>query len=106
MRNKFRFLFAFILGVILNMQTVLAGEIGSSKLAKGTEKLIGDATTWALIVAPIITILVVIYFFIRKGMSEEHDHKRWNDRVIVAIVSCVFAVLASVVVNLVLGYYK
>ena len=39
------FLAAFAV-FLLNTQTAYASGISESKLAKGTEKLIGDATTW------------------------------------------------------------
>ena len=55
---------------------VYAGEIGSSKLATGTESLVKDATTWLLVIAPLVTVVAVIYYFIRKTVSDEMDHKK------------------------------
>ena len=54
--------------------TALAGNIASSKLATGTEQLIKDATSWLLVVAPLVTVIAVIYYFIRKTVSDEMDH--------------------------------
>jgi hypothetical protein len=83
-----------------------AEDIKGSKLATGTEKLISDATAWLMIIAPTVGILVMIYCFIRKGASEELDHKKWNTRIIVAIVSSLGALLAAVIVNLLINYYQ
>lgn len=85
---------------------VFAEDIGSSKLAKGTEKLIQDATTWLMILAPIVAILLIIYFCIRRSAADEMDQKKWNNRITVAIVSCIGAVLTSATLNLIIGYYK
>jgi hypothetical protein len=82
------------------------GNIGSSKLATGTEQLIKDATSWLLIVAPLVTVVAVIYYFIRKTVSDEIDHKKWNARISTAIVCCIGVVAASLIINLIVGYYK
>lgn len=85
---------------------VFADGIGDSKLAKGTEKLIQDTTTWLMILSPIVTILLIIYFCIRRSAADEMDQKKWNNRIVVAIVSCVGAVLTSATLNLIISYYK
>lgn len=86
--------------------TVFAKGIGDSKLAKGTEKLIQDVTTWLMILAPIAAILLIIYFFIRRSAADEMDQKKWNNRITAAIVSCIGAVLTSATLNLIIGYYR
>ena len=47
------FLAAFAV-FLMNTQTAYASGISESKLAKGTEKLIGDATTWLMVLAPVV----------------------------------------------------
>jgi len=86
--------------------SVSANDIGSSKLATGTEKLITDVTTWLLVVAPLVTVVAVIYYFIRKTVSDEMDHKKWNTRISTAIICCIGVVAASLIINLIVGYYK
>lgn len=105
-KDNLYFLLSLIFMFGIKVNVFAAGDIAGSKIAKGTEKLIQDATSWALVIAPIVTTLAIIYFFIRKGMADEMEHKKWNDRVIVAIISCIFAVSASVVIQLLLGYYS
>lgn len=83
-----------------------AGNIKDSKLVTGTEKLIGDITTWLMILAPIVAGLLIIYFCIRRSAADEMDTKKWNNRIIVAIVSCIGAVLGSATLNIIIGYYK
>lgn len=82
------------------------GSVGNSKIAKGTEALIRDATTWLMILAPIVGGLLVIYFFIRRSGADEQDQKRWNNRIMTAIISFIGAVLGSAIINLIVGYYQ
>jgi len=86
--------------------TAYADDIKSSKIVTGTEKLIGDVTSWLMLLAPVVTGLLIIYFCIRRSAADEMDTKKWNNRIIVAIISCIGAVLGSATLNLVLGYYK
>ena len=90
---------------LLSPQHVLASNVSGSKLATGTEQLIRDLTTWLMILAPIAAGLLVIYFCIRRSAADEMDQKKWNNRVVVAVVSCIGAVLGSATLNLILGYY-
>jgi len=83
-----------------------ANNIQTSKLATGTEKLVKDATAWLLIVAPLVTVIAVIYYFIRKTVSDEMDHKKWNTRISTAIICCIGVVAASLIINLIIGYYQ
>jgi ABC-type molybdate transport system permease subunit len=73
---------------------------------KGTEKLIGDVTTWLMVLAPIVAGLLIIYFCIRRSAADEMDQKKWNTRIVAAVVSCIGAILGSATLNLIIGYYK
>lgn len=83
-----------------------ADTVQDSKIVKGTEKLIGDVTTWLMILAPVVAGLLIIYFCIRRSAADEMDTKKWNNRIVVAIVSCIGAVLGSATLNLIIGYYR
>jgi ABC-type molybdate transport system permease subunit len=83
-----------------------ADTVQNSKLVTGTEKLIGDVTTWLMVLAPVVAGLLIIYFCIRRSAADEMDTKKWNNRIVVAIVSCIGAVLGSATLNLIIGYYK
>jgi len=82
-----------------------ASSVQNSKLVKGTEKLIQDVTTWLMVLSPIVGVLLIIYFFIRRAASDEMDSKKWNNRIITVIISVIGAVLASATLNLIIGYY-
>lgn len=84
---------------------VHAGLQGS-KIVTGTQKLIGDATVAGMIIAPIAAIAAIIYFAIRRSFADEMGQKEWNKRITVAIVSCIIAVLASVIINVAVSYYQ
>lgn len=80
--------------------------IQDSKIVTGTESLISDLTGWLLVLAPVLTILLVGYFFLRKAASDEMDAKRWDNRIKVALISCVGVVVASGLINVIMSYYK
>jgi len=82
------------------------GGVGGSPIVTGTERLIGDVTTWLMVLAPIVAGLLIIYFCIRRSAADEMDQKKWNTRIIAAIVSCIGAILGSATLNLIIGYYK
>ncbi len=81
-------------------------SVKDSKLATGTEKLIKDLTAWLMVLAPIVAGLLIIYFCIRRSAADEIDTKKWNNRIAVAVVSCIGAVLGSATLNIVIGYYS
>lgn len=83
-----------------------AADINSSTIVTGTEKLIGDVTTWLMVLAPVVAGLLIIYFCIRRSAADEMDQKKWTNRITVAVVSCIGAVLGSATLNLILGYYQ
>lgn len=80
--------------------------IESTKLVQGTEKLIGDVTNWLLVLAPVVTIVLVIYYLIRKSASDDMDAKRWDGRIKVSIISCIGVVIAAGLINVLVGYYQ
>jgi len=100
---------AFLLSAFLMLTASIpayAADVNDSAIVKGTEKLIGDVTTWLMVLAPIVAGLLIIYFCIRRSAADEMDQKKWNTRIIAAIVSCIGAILGSATLNLIIGYYK
>lgn len=106
LKNKITSVIATVAAVTATLTTTVHANIASSKIATGTVKLVSDATSWLLVIAPSVSVLLIIYYLIRKGMSDEMEHKKWNSRIIVTIVSCIGAVVASVLINVLVGYYK
>ena len=98
-----------VLSVILTMMLVMsvfADGINDSTLVQGSQNLINDITSWLMILAPVVTVLLVIYFCIRRAAADEIDQKKWNNRIMVAVVSCIGAVLASALINIIMGYFQ
>ena len=91
---------------LMNSRTAYASSVSQSKLATGTEKLIADATTWLMVLAPVVAGLLIIYFCIRRSAADEMDQKKWNNRIVVAIVSCIGAVIGSATLNVIIGYFR
>ena len=84
-----------------------AAGVEDSQIVTGTEQLIGDLTTWLMVLAP---------GSVRPCLSSTSASgaawpTRWirrsgNNRIVVAVVSCIGAVLGSATLNLILGYYQ
>ena len=111
MKPKLRAVGMTVLTAFLMLQNAIpayaaGGGIQGSQIAKGTEKLIQDATSWLMILAPVAAGLLIIYFCIRRSAADEMDQKKWNNRIVVAIVSCIGAVLGSATLNIIIGYYQ
>ena len=80
---KKRYFVSLMLSAFLMFATAMpahASGIGGSKIVTGTEKLIGDVTTWLMVLAPIVAGLLIIYFCIRRSAADEMDQKKWNTR--------------------------
>lgn len=91
--------------MVMTTSPVLADTVQDSQIVKGTEELIKDLTTWLMILAPIVGVLLIIYFFIRRSAADEMDQKKWNNRITTVVVSVIGAVLASATLSLVISYY-
>lgn len=91
---------------LCSADTVYANGIIGSKLDTGTRRLIADATSALLVLAPVAAGLLIIYFCIRRSAADEMDQKKWNNRIVVAIVSCIGAVVGSATLNIIIGYYQ
>ena len=108
-KNKWKKLAATVgtaAAILVTMPMTAYASVNNSQIVKGTEKLIQDVTTWLMVLAPVAAGMLIIYFCIRRSAADEMDQKKWNNRIVVAIVSCIGAVLGSATLNLILGYYS
>ena len=106
LREKLKKAILTVTAVTLTLTQTVSADIAGSKIATGTVKLVSDATSWLLVIAPSVSVLLIIYYLIRKGMSDEMEHKKWNSRIVVTIISCIGTVVASVLINVLVGYYQ
>lgn len=104
-RKSLSTVFGILIIMMMSSVPVMADTVQDSQIVKGTEKLIQDVTTWLMVLAPIVGVLLIIYFFIRRSAADEIDQKKWNNRIVTVIVSVIGAVLASATLNLIIGYY-
>lgn len=83
-----------------------SGDFGSSVIATGSQKLLNDILTWLYLIIPVGGALCTAYFFFRRAHSDEQDKKQWTNRIQTAIISTVLGLLATAVINLVVGYFQ
>lgn len=100
------FITALTFFISMLSQNVFASSLQSSKFVTGTVKMLEDATNVLIVLAPVLTIFVVGYCFIRKSAADEMDYKKWATRITTAIVCCIGVVSASIIVKVVMDYYK
>lgn len=86
--------------------TNAGGGLSSSKAVTGTTKLLNDASNVLLIVAPLVGVVCIIYFAVRHAAADEMDQKKWKQRIVVAVVSVIVAILASSLISVLTGYYQ
>ena len=53
------------------------GAVQDSKIATGTQNLITDLTNWLLILAPVLTVLLVGYYWLDITCLENHQVMKW-----------------------------
>ncbi len=109
MKKIIKRLFAAAAALAISMVTAASafaeGNIESSVAVTGTKNLINDITSAALVIAPVAGAAFVVYFCIRRSAADEMDQKKWNNRIVTAVVSTVGAVIAVSLINVVIGYY-
>ncbi|MBU5676907.1 hypothetical protein KQI88_10810 [Alkaliphilus sp. MSJ-5] len=91
--------------ILLQNTFVFAINLQNSKIAKGFENLVKDATSLLMLLAPIVGGLLIGYFFLRKSGADEMDQKTWQKRINTAIYSVVGVVVSSALINLIIGYF-
>lgn len=105
MKKLYAVLTTLTISVITSVNAFAEGNIAGSVAVTGTQKLINDVTTAALVIAPVVGVVLIIYFCIRRSAADEMDQKKWNNRIVTAVVSTVGAVLATSLLNIVISYY-
>lgn len=103
--NKAASVWMMTLAALLMSVPVSAEGIMDSPIVKGTENLFNDVTTWLLVLAPIAAGMLIVYFFVRRGAADEMDQKKWDNRIKVAVVSGIGAVVGGATLKLILSYY-
>lgn len=104
--KKFRKIAAAVTAAATTICAFAEGGIASSTAVTGTKNLLTDITNALLIIAPIIGTVCIIYFAVRHGAADEMDQKKWKQRIVVAAVSIIVAVIASALINVLISYYQ
>jgi hypothetical protein len=95
-----------VLTILYTFSINAYANIQSTKIVTGTQKLIQDGSAALLIIIPIATVLVGIYFFFRMSMADEQDKKTWQNRIKVLIFGFIGTITFSALVNVIANYYK
>ncbi len=109
-RSKFRkritaAITAVIAALAVSVTAFAQGDLGSSTLATGMSNLLNDASTVLLGLAAVVGTVCIIYFCIRRSAADEMDQKKWNNRIVTAVVSTIGAVIATSLLSVITGYF-
>lgn len=85
---------------------VSASGLEGSVFVTGTTKLLNDAGKIVAVLSPLVASAVVGYCFVRRGAADEMDHKKWTNRINVAIVSGIAGTLGGTIITVLSGYFK
>ena len=81
------------------------GGIANTIAATGTQNLINDVTSWAMVLAPLVGGACIVYFCIQRSMADPQHKGEWTDRIKTAVVSTIGAFLATSLLSVIVGYY-
>lgn len=106
LRNKLRQAGMVMFIMVMTISSVSAdNDIADSTIGVGIEALVGDVSTFLVVLCPTVAAGCVTYFMIRKGMADEQDSKRWQSRAVTAGVCGVAGMLASAFISILSGYF-
>lgn len=98
----------FVAAVIIPMLFVTvayADNISSSQLGTGLKNLLNDASTYVVVLTPIVGGLAAVYFVIRRSMADEQDGKMWEKRIKTAIICGILGALVGGIIKLIASYF-
>ncbi|WP_129721366.1 hypothetical protein [Xylanivirga thermophila] len=96
----------FLIALLAFPVTSNAGGVENSKVVVGINKLLEDIGRALITISIPAGTVVTTYCFIRRGAADEMDYKKWTNRIQVAIVSTIGAIVAGVIVTVISSYFK
>lgn len=94
-----------LVGILfLTIVPVFAG-VESNILFTGFQALMTSVTSALVIIAPVIAVVLTIYFAIRRSGADEMDQKMWGKRISNAWICAAVAVAGAGLVQMILSYF-
>lgn len=81
-------------------------SVSSSTAATGLTNLLKDVSGWLVGISAAVGGLCIVYFCIRRSTADEMDQKKWNNRIITAIVSTIGAVVGTSLLAVITSYFQ
>lgn len=84
----------------------MSNSIIQSTMGQGIINLLNDFTGFLMVVAPLVAVLMIIYYTIRKKLeTEDMENIRYTKKIKGILIACIFVFLASGIMNLLLSYF-
>ena len=88
-----------------NNLVVVASGLQGSIFYTGLMKLLQDAGKAVAVLSPLIGGVMVGYFFFRRSAADEMDHKKWTNRINIAIFSGIAGALGGTIMSVIGSYF-
>lgn len=96
---------AFMLALSCMIVPARADNLSDSTVGAGVKNLLGDASTYIMIIGPSVGALAAAYFLVRRSMADEQDGKMWSRRVWIAVICGVAVLLVGGIIALISSYF-
>ena len=81
------------------------GDIQNSKLAQGFVNMIKDLTGTLRWIIPIVGVLFIAWYVFKIMTGDEHEGQRYKKSIVKVLVCVIAGILATTIINLIIGYF-
>lgn len=86
--------------------TAVGNPITDSALFQGVESMLKDITSAAMIIAPLVCVILVIFFSLRMSASSEpHDKEKWSKARKNTLITVGWVFGAVAIINIIMQYF-
>lgn len=105
--KKCTLVYALILSLFMNIDTVFASSLTNNNITNGLKNLTKDATNVLMGLASGIAVLMVVYYLIKKKFCEdEMESKQYNKKIIGVLICYILIMSAGVIMQIITYYFK
>lgn len=104
-RRFFKSIIPFVLAIMSMVVPASADSLSSSTVGTGIKNMLNDASSFGIVICPIVGGAAAVYFLIRRSMADEQDGKMWMRRIWIAIICGVAGCLVSGIISLISSYF-
>ncbi len=106
LKNKLRQASVAMAIMVMTISSASAdNDIADSTIGVGLKAMIEDASTFLVVLCPLVGAAAFAWFMMRRGAADEQDGIRWQKRAVMAVVCGVGGMLGAAFIAIVSGYF-